>query len=168
MTSGHPIPPGSAVVALMGGFPVGGRIVADDTAAIGFPRKGYIWANMAAVGGQHLPQMYRLAELDALPAERCAGLGLCPACLGFGTLAPLPPPDWYPYGVDELPAPCGRCEGSGRIGLRTTVHRAPGMVEGELSFVPHGYVVPLPGTVEGLCLGCGQERGHQSHQDQAP
>ncbi len=159
--------PGDPVWCLQGGFPVGGRVLGGDMPEqLPAPAVGTVWVNVASVGGQHLPQMYREHELRPLDAVGCGPLGLCPTCLGFGTIHPLTP-DWYPFGVDELPHPCRACEGSARVGLRSAVTRSGGTVEGVLSFVPHGYVGPssLPGVIQGFCLGCGNPRGHESHQN---
>lgn len=156
--------PGDAVWCLQGGFPVGARVLGGDMPEqLPAPAVGTVWVNVCGVGGQHLPQMYRIPELTALDAVECGPLGLCPTCLGFGTLHPLTP-DWYPFGIDELPHPCRACEGSGRIGLRSSVRRDAGQVVGYLAFVPHGYVEPRPGMTQGYCLGCGNPPGGEIHQ----
>jgi hypothetical protein len=156
--------PGDAVWCLQGGFPVGARVLAGDMPEQMSPaRAGAVWVGVCSVGGQHLPQMYRPAELTRLDAVACKTLGLCPACLGYGTLHPLTP-DWYPFGVDELPHPCRVCEGSGRIGLRSAVTRSAGQITGHLAFVPHEFVKPLPATF-GVCLGCGNPPDHESHRE---
>ena len=142
-----------------GGLPCGAR-------QLGEAGNGRVWLDVCVLG-QHLPQQYRPAEISDLDAGGCAGLGLCPACLGFGDLDPALPRGLgeAARGVDQITRPCGTCGGSGRPALRVQVTRTANGVTGQINPVAHDYVPPLPGmdlsqaVMFGLeadsCLACG-------------
>ena len=151
------------------GLPCGARTL--DDAVLGKAARGRVWLDVCIIG-QHLPQMYRQAELNDLDADGCARLGLCPDCLGFGDASPVAVTDplMAARGVDQLKRPCAGCGGSGRPALRVTVTRGGGSVEGSIRPLPHEYVPPLPagslpeaaallgaltGVDERMCLACG-------------
>lgn len=60
--------------------------------------EGRVWLDLNTMGA-HLPQMYRLEELEAVTPELCRQHDLCVECLGYG----LKPPGEN----------CPECRGSG-------------------------------------------------------
>jgi hypothetical protein len=127
---------------------------------------GRVWLDVCILG-QHLPQMYRLDDMNDLTAEGCARLGLCPDCLGFGDLDPGLAAGMLEAarGIDEVKRPCPGCGGTGRPALRITLDRSDGGIQGKIRPLPHEYVPPLEGgdpmlaaafgVPEGTCLACG-------------
>jgi hypothetical protein len=151
------------------GLPCGARKLGDTV--LGPAQSGRVWLDVCILG-QHLPQMYRKAELADLTSEGCARLGLCPDCLGFGDTSPAPVADALAAarGIDQVRHPCANCGGSGRPALRVTVTRGAGGTEGSIRPLPHAYVPPLPAADvpesaallgaparadERMCLACG-------------
>lgn len=118
------------------------------------PGRGRAWLDICLLG-QHLPQMYRLAEIHDLDAEDCHDLGLCAVCMGYGTTAaqvPLAAP------VDQIPQPCTTCGGSGRPGVRVTVQRDANSAVAQIHPQPHDYV-PWQAMGDGYCVACGTRPG---------
>jgi hypothetical protein len=148
---------GTPVWVLQAGMTYGARHVAPGN------RPGVVWLNVCVLG-THLPQMYRAGEVHPVTGLAAPGLGLCTACLGFGTAAELPDM-FYPYGVDELPAACPQCEGSGRPAVLVTVVRAGGGIEGSATLRPHAWVKPIKGALPGRCAACGGVHGDSIHVD---
>jgi hypothetical protein len=146
------------------GLPCGARKLGDSV--LGPAREGRAWLDVCLLG-QHLPQMYRDAEMHALDADGCARLGLCPDCLGFGDTARAVVTDALlaARGIDEVKHPCPGCGGTGRPALRITVTRGQGGVQGDIRPLPHAYVPPVETmdpdlaalfqVPEGMCLACG-------------
>lgn len=114
--------------------------------------------------GQHLPQVYAEKEIRELHGpDEAESLGMCRACLGYGTMSELPEP--WPYSVDEVPDPCPGCGGTGRPCLRIEVRRSAGTIEAVQNIITHSFVKPwdgVPGMIEG-CLGCGEGPRHHYH-----
>jgi len=161
------------------GLPCGARRLGDSV--LGPAQKGRVWLDVCILG-QHLPQMYRDAELGDLTPEGCARLGLCPDCLGFGDMSPAVVTDALlaARGIDEVKRPCPGCGGTGRPALRITVTRSPDGVQGDIRPLPHAYVPPIEAVdpdlavlfqvPDGMCLACGMPqdgtgpRGEALHQ----
>lgn len=141
------------------GLPCGARELGDAG-------DGKTWLDVCIMG-QHLPQMYRTAELNELTPGACARLGLCPDCLGFGDTNPVPAGDLLEAarGIDQVTAPCPGCGGSGRPALRVTLTRDASGVTGDIRPLPHEYVPPLDGSdpelraafgvPDDMCFACG-------------
>lgn len=149
--------PGVPVWCVFGpGLPAGARVtrIAD---------RERLWLDVCLLG-HHLPQLHRPAQIGGLPQAACAALGLCPDCLGFGTLAALD--GFYPYGVDEVPGRCATCHGTGRPCLRVSTHRTPSGTEGSVRVLPHNPVIrsDIKGVTGDLCLACGNEAGSAAHR----
>lgn len=146
------------------GLPCGARLLGDDV--LGPAPDGRTWLDVCILG-QHLPQMYQDSEIRGLSAEDCAGLGLCPDCLGFGDLSREPVTDalMAARGVDQVERPCPGCGGTGRPAIRITVRRDSLGTEVSIRPLPHRYVPLLDGTdplllaasgaADGMCLACG-------------
>jgi hypothetical protein len=157
-TAGNQAP--AAVWVLSGpALPCGAR-------PLGESGPGRVWVDVCILG-QHLPQSYQGTEIHPLDADRCARLGLCPDCLGFGDLNPVPAAGMLAAarGIDEVDRPCPNCGGTGRPALRITLTRDTAGVAGSIRPLPHSYVPPLGGAdpvmlaafqiPEGFCLACG-------------
>jgi hypothetical protein len=146
------------------GLPCGARELGDGV--LGPATRGTTWLDVCMLG-QHLPQMYRHAEIRDLKPEDCARLGLCPDCLGFGdtSLAPVTDPLMAARGVDQVEHLCPGCGGTGRPAVRVTILREQGGVQGSIRPLPHKYVPPLDGmdplllaafeAAADMCLACG-------------
>jgi hypothetical protein len=118
--------------------------------------------------------VYRRSELRALTAADAPRLGLCPACLGYGTTGELAVSldGYHPYRVDEIEDPCAECGGSGRPYVKVTIRHDNGQITGHMDVARHlpvyrerglaGYAV-LP---DGLCLACGMHP--EIHPDPEP
>lgn len=161
---------GAAVWMIAAGITVAGRVIGAGPLHDGDENRVVIDQNTL---GQHLPQWYRPAEIAVLTAGLAPQLGLCPDCLGYGTIGELGDADtYYPYSVDEVPDPCGECGGSGRRYVRVTVERSDGQVTGRMELVPHDPVygsgltavkgvrgmlrsAPLGPPAPDMCLACG-------------
>jgi hypothetical protein len=151
---------GTAVWGVLAGFTVAGRVLAGGD---------LILVDQCTIG-QHLPQWYRPGELRVLTAEEAPRLGLCAACLGYGTTAQLCTADsYFPYSADELEDPCPDCGGSGRSHVKVTITRdGPGCTSANITIAPHEPLyTELPGGPEGICQGCGLAPDTHPHQ-QAP
>jgi hypothetical protein len=139
-------------------LPLGGRVI------MAHERRACWWVSVC-ITGQHWPQVYPEADLTELATpEQAAALGMCGDCLGFGTTEALPDPMW-PYAIGEIPAPCGKCGGTGRPALRLTVTRAAGTVVSHLVTLPHDFVEPAATGPPGMCLGCTCREGEAVHRD---
>jgi len=163
------------------GLPCGARKLGDTV--LGPARPGTTWLDVCILG-QHLPQMYRDGEMNDLTADRCARLGLCPDCLGFGDLntGTVPGALTAARGIDEVKQPCPGCGGTGRPALRITVTRDAGAVQGSIRPLPHAYAPPVEDmdpdlaalfqVPDGMCLACGMPadgtgpRGEALHEQQ--
>lgn len=162
---------GAAVWMIAAGITVAGRVIGTGPLHEGDENRIVIDQNTL---GQHLPQWYRPAEIGVITAALAPQLGLCPDCLGYGTLGELASDadSYYPYSVDEVPDPCGECGGSGRQYVRVTAERSDGQVTGRMEIVPHDPVygtglaavkgisallraAPLGPPAPGMCLACG-------------
>ena len=130
-----------AVMVLSGTIPVGGRIV-----DLGDGERP--WVDICVLG-QHLPQMYRLVEIEALDAASAEALGLCGTCLGYGTTGPPVPPA---TSFDQLVDPCPTCTGTGRPAIRLTMVRDGPNVSLLIGAVRHEARV---GPEYAFCLACG-------------
>lgn len=148
---------GTPVWVLQAGMTYGARQVAPGSHA------GTVWLSVCMMG-QHLPQMYQAAEVHPVTQLAAPGLGLCAACLGFGTAADLPDV-FYPYAVDELSAACPQCEGSGRPAVVVTLVRDGNGIEGSARLRPHAWVKPVRGALPGRCAACGGVKGDSAHVD---
>lgn len=140
---------------------------------------GVIWMDVCILG-QHLPQMYPVAEIHELTADGCARLGLCPECTGFGDTSPVAASDLLEAArsIDEIPPDrlCMNCGGSGRPAIRVTVTRPGGGIQGSLRPLPHEYVPPLEGSdpvlraafgvPDDMCLACGMPQDGKGPRDE--
>jgi hypothetical protein len=107
---------------------------------IGPADNGLVWIDLNMLG-QHIPQMYRIADLRGINKRIASEVGLCPDCLGYGTNDPLPRAmHLQPVGSDELENPCVKCRGSGKEFIRTEVIRTAEEVTGSLVILPHEYL----------------------------
>lgn len=107
-----------------------------------------LWIDLCMLG-QHLPQMYRREEIQPIDIDVCEQVGLCPGCLGYGTQGDVP----LAAGVDEVPEPCGICQGTGRAVMRVNVTRDVNSVEARVGVLPH-----IAKWRNGNCLACGVRR----------
>jgi hypothetical protein len=121
------------------GLPYGARLLGQD------PTSDMFWIDMCMLG-QHLPQMFKGAEIRPLAKVECAPLGLCGDCLGFGDMDPRPASRRsfaeIARNVSQVIRPCGTCHGSGRPALRVTVYHADDGHGVIVEPVPHAYLPP--------------------------
>ena len=131
------------MVMSLGALPIGARVLRDDG-------DDTLWLDVVTMG-QHLPQLYARKDVEPLDAQRAPELGLCPACLGYGTLtSALEVP--LATTSDEIDNLCSECGGSGRPAIRVNIVRSPGGIESQMSVLPHEMV---PGNKTIPCLACG-------------
>ena len=135
-------PNDAVLVWSLGVLPLGARVLGEGD-------DGTVWIDMVTLG-QHLPQRYRVSEVEPLDADRAAELGLCPACLGYGTLDSVTEVDPATFS-NEIEHPCIVCGGSGRPAIRVEVTSSPGTTEGRMTVLPHQLV---PGNETIPCLAC--------------
>lgn len=129
-----------AVMVQMGTIPVGGRVV--DLGDQARP-----WVDICAFGS-HVPQQYRVAEVELIDRTRAESLGFCGECLGYGSTEEVP----LGATIDLLPHPCPTCTGTGRPACRVAVQRGSGSITAQMSYLDHSPVL-LPEW--GFCLACG-------------
>ena len=134
------------------GLPMGGRVM-------GPPDDGKLWIDVCMVG-THLPQQYREEDAYALTPDKCGPLGLCPGCLGFGTI--IEGQSMVGVTADVNPAPCVTCHGSGRPYLMAHVRRQSDAVEIWQEIKPHTCLPPVTGCFE-VCPACGNDEEDEKH-----
>jgi len=150
---------GSPVWAVLVNITVAGRVLGGGPG-------GTVLVDQCTLG-QHLPQHYQPGELHPLTAEEATGLGLCPACLGYGTVAELCTAEsYFPYSADELKDPCGDCGGSGRSHVKVTITRdSTSGTSAHITVSPHEPLyTALPGAPDGPCQACGLSPDVHPHQ----
>ncbi len=126
-------------------IPIGGKVISDI-----YQSALMVWLDTCQMG-THLPQMYRLEEVEPLDADTARAHGLCGDCLGYGTTAEIDVARMPT--VDLLDEPCPTCTGTGRPHLRMDVQRHAGDVTVRMSSVAHEPVC-LPGRPD-ICMACG-------------
>lgn len=133
------------MVMSLGVLPLGARVLDDHDG---------LWIDVVTMG-QHLPQRYRDQNdgVEPLDADKAVAHGLCPACLGYGTLT-LTPAHEIPLATtsDEITNACSECGGTGRPAIRVEIVRTPGGIESHMQVLPHQMV---PGNEMIPCLACG-------------
>lgn len=97
----------------------------------------WAWIDLCMIG-QHLPQRYNVHEIKRIDSKIANELGLCPNCLGYGTLDVLP----FPATVssDQLKNPCPKCDGSGKEFIRLQITRTETGSTGTMIILEHPYL----------------------------
>jgi hypothetical protein len=137
---------------ISGMLPMGARVM-------GPAGDGKLWLD-ACILGTHIPQQFWPHEITELTGPECARLGLCPDCLGYGTVQESG--NLLGVGVDQVPEPCGTCEGNGRPFTRAHVRRSSGAIEVWQEILPHDYAPPVEGAAE-CCMACGSDEDNENH-----